>query len=215
MTDKQQAHSEPLCELLPWFASGTLNEAEAGAMEQHLRHCQACSEEFTILRAVQDSVHDESLTVLAPKSNTEQFLARLGRRPVRSYPSRLVWATSALAASVALVAVVLIWTQIVESPAATPTIYQTVTSTGSTATFDYVLLIEFDPQADRVTRDEALRALAAESIAGPDSVGNYRVVMRSPAYSMDELEDFRLRIEADPSISSAAIIAVELPVESR
>ena len=214
MTDQQQRNSEELCELLPWYVSGTLDEAEFGAMEQHLHHCPECSEELPVLRAVQESVHSESLTVLAPKPNAEQFLANVRQRNLLPHTNKVAWVTGAIAAGVALFAVVLNFIPTNRS-ATTPTIYQTVTGAESGATFDYVLLISFDQQAGSGARDEALRTLAPVSVAGPDSDGRYRVVTRLPAHSIDELENFRRSVESNAAISSAAIVAIELPVESR
>ena len=214
MTDKHQRNSEQLCELLPWYVSGTLDDAEFGAMEQHLHHCPQCSEELPVLRAVQKSVHNESLTVLAPKPNAEQFLAMVRQRNLLPHTNRVAWVAGAIAAGVALFALVLNFMPIHRS-ATMPTIYRTVTGTESGATFDYVLLISFDRQAGSGARDEALRALTPVSVAGPDSDGRYRVVVRLPAHSIDELDNFRRSVESDTAISSAAVVAVELPVEAR
>ena len=212
LTDRQATRTDELCELLPWYVSDTLEEAELHAMENHLRHCEECAEELPVLRAVQESVQSERISVLAPKPNAEQFLASVRRRNLWPHPSKIIWVAGAIAASVAVVALVLSWTQ-PGQPTATPSIYQTVTSDAGDATIDYVLLISFDQQVDAVSRDEALRALAPESIAGPDSAGKYRVVVRLPARSMAELEIFRESIEADSAVLSAAVVAVELPVE--
>jgi anti-sigma factor RsiW len=214
LTDRQPTRTNQLCELLPWYVSDTLDEAESSAMENHLRHCEECAEELPVLRVVQESVQSERISVLTPKPNSEQFLASVGRRNLSSHPSKIIWVTGAIAASVAVVSLILSWTQ-PGQPTAAPSIYQTVTSDASHAAIDYVLLISLDQQVDAVTRDEALRALAAESIAGPDSDGKYRVVIRLPARSMAELEIFRESIEADSAILSAAVVAVELPVEPR
>lgn len=212
LINRQSRKTDVLCELLPWYVNHTLDEAELSAMENHLRHCEECTEELPILRAVQGSVQNESISALAPRPDAEQFLASARRRNLWPQPSKVVWVAGALAAGVAAVALVLNWTE-PDQPTATPSIYQTVTENDSHATIDYVLLISFDQPVDAVARDAALRALAPESIAGPDAAGKYRVVVRLPARSMAELEIFRESIEANSAISSAAVVAVELPVE--
>ena len=212
MTNKHQTKPEDLCELLPWYVSRTLNEAELNAMDQHLHHCQECADELPILQAVQNAVHNESISALAPKPNTEQFLANARRRSLLPFAIEPAWV--AIAACMALIAVALIWTQSKQSMTM-PTIYQTATSTAGDATFDYVVLISFEQQTDPDGRETALRALAPVSAAGPDSNGNYRIVIRLPARSMGELEAIMQDIESNSAISSAAVVAVELPVESR
>ena len=214
LTEKQGREFAELCELLPWYVNLTLSEAEMRAMEEHLRHCEACVAELPLLRAVGESMHSDSVAVLAPKPDIEQFLANAPRDksvlPLRT----MAWVGGAVAATVAILAVVLNWTQ-TDVSIATPEVFETATSAAGGATFDYVLQISFNEEVDPQSHSAALDSLAPVSIAGPDSAGNYRVVIRLPARSMRELQDFTQSIESDAAISSAAIVAVELPVESR
>lgn len=214
MTVERQIPADELCELLPWYANGTLNEFESRAMDAHLRCCASCANELPVLRALQQSVQRESVAVLAPKPNAEQFLALAGRHNLRPRWQKMARFAGGVAASVTLLVAVGNWAQIDESTTA-PYVYQTETSAGSDAAFDYVLLISFDRAVDSLARDAAMQALAPTSIAGPDAVGNYRVVVRLPARSMDELDDFVQRIESAPAISSAVVVAIELPLETR
>ena len=214
LTDRHYIESEGLCELLPWYVNRTLNEAESRTMDRHLRHCQACAEELPVLCAVRESMHNESVAVLAPKPDAEQFLANATHHRFRPQLRTTAWLAGAVAASIATLAVVLSWVQTDDSTT-TPAVFETATNAGSGKTFDYVLLIAFDQEVEPQAHNEALEALAPVSIAGPDSVGNYRVVIRLPARSLDELQDFTRKIESGSVISSAEVVAVELPVESR
>ena len=214
MKDNACGKSEELCELLPWYVNRTLNDAESRAMDQHLRRCATCAEELPILRAAMESMHVESVAVLAPKPNAEQFLANARPRKLWPHRQKVAWVAGAVAASIALFVAVFTWTRINDSEM-TPAVFQTVTNSGSAAMFDYVLLISFDLGVDPVARDEALHALAPVSAAGPDSVGAYRVVIRLPAKSMDELDEFTQSIKSNSVISDANVVAIELPVESR
>ena len=214
MTVERQIPADELCELLPWYANGTLNEFETRAMDAHLRRCESCANALPVLRALQQSMQRESVAVLAPKPNAEQFLALSGRHSLRPRWQKMARFAGALAASVTLLVAVGNWTDIEESTTAQG-VYQTVTSTSSDVAFDYVLLISFDPAVGSLARREAMQTLAPMSVAGPDAVGNYRVVVRLPARSLDELDDFVQRIESASAISSAAVVAIELPLESR
>jgi len=214
LTEEQGREFAELCELLPWYVNLTLNEAEMRAMEEHLQHCDACVGELPILRAVGDSMHNDSVTVLAPKPDIERFLASAPRDKSVLSLRTLAWVGGAVAATVAILAVVLNLTQ-TDVSVARPEVFETATSAGGGATFDYVLQISFNEEVDAQSQSAALDALAPVSIAGPDSAGNYRVVIRLPARSMRELQDFTQGIESDAAISNAAIVALELPVESR
>ena len=214
MTDTRREKPKDLCELLPWYVNRTLDEAELSAMDLHLDHCAACDEELAILRAVQESVHRESVAVLVPKPNAEQFLTNARRTKLLPIRSRTAWVAGAVAAGFALLVAVLNWTQ-TDYAEISPTVYQTATDAGSGASFDYVLRISFAQEIDSGIQIAALQALAPVSIAGPNPDGSYRVVIRLPARSMDELDDYRRSIESDSAISSAVVVAIELPVEPR
>jgi len=214
LTNKHQKITDEMCELLPWYVNGTLDESELDGMDRHLESCETCANEIPILRALQESVQRESVSVLAPKPDAEQFLANVDRRNKWPQRRKLVWFAGALTASVALLVAGLSWMQLDESTT-TPVFYETVMSEGGAASYDYVLLVSFDPTAELTARNDALQALAPVSTAGPDSIGQYRVVVRLPARSMDELDDFVQSIEADSIISNAVVVAVELPVEAR
>jgi hypothetical protein len=214
MTDSTQYNSEYLCELLPWYVSETLDDKESRAMNQHLKRCAACAQEVTVLRAVRESARRESVSVLVPKPDVEQFLATAKRQKSRTVLRRTAWVAGALAASVALIVAFLSWTQSDQVDTA-PAVYVTATDAGSGASYDYVLLISFVQGIEPDLRGMTLQALAPISIAGPDSAGNFRVVIRLPAQSLHEIEDYRQSIESDAAIYSAAVVAIELPVESR
>ena len=156
----------------------------------------------------------ESVAVLVPKPDAEQFLASARQRRLRPTLPGTKWVAGAIAASFAVLATVLVWTQS-DYFETTPSVYLTATDAGSGASFDYVLLLSFAQGIDTDLRNATLQALAPVSIAGPDSGGNFRVVIRLPARSLEELEDYRHTVESDSAISRAAIVAIELPVETR
>ena len=213
LTDTHHKKAHELCELLPWYVNKTLDEVEMRAVEQHLQHCGECAGELPILQAVPVAVDNESVAVFTPRPNTEQFLAHAKQRKLRRQVHTATWIAGALAASLAGFALVLNWIQTDDS-AASSTVYETATNAGSGASFDYVLHVAFEKGVDSRARGAALQALGPESIAGPDSAGYYRVVIRLPARSMDELQKFAQKVESNSVIASAAIVAVELPVEA-
>ena len=213
LTDTYHEKTHALCELLPWYVNRTLDEAETHAVEQHIQHCEACARELPILQAVPIAVDSESVAVFTPRPDSEQFLAHARQRKLRWRVQTTTWIAGALAASVAGFVLVLNSIQVDDS-AVSSAVYETATGAGSGASFDYVLNVSFENGVDSRARNAALQALGPESIAGPDATGYYRVVIRLPARSLNELQEFAQRVESDSVISSAAIVAVELPVES-
>ena len=209
MTDICHEDRGAQCELLPWYVNGTLSDAERRAMEQHLQSCKNCREDIPLLTGVKAAMLRESVSVLAPRSSAEHLFANTGTRGKH----RFVWYATAVAAAAALLAIALNWTY-TNNSGVSPATYETATAASGDATFDYVFSVSFRSDIAQTERGQALQRLAPVSVAGPDSTGNYRVVVRLPARSMVEIETFRKNMEADTSITSATVVAVELPVES-
>lgn len=213
MSRREQTTS-PLCELLPWYVNGTLDEAEQKAMIAHLDHCQACREERIVLGEIQETLGREAVAVL-PRAPIPDALFDDDKRQRSAGTARHAITGLALAAGIAAVAVAIVLTR---GPALTGpgTLFETATAPAvGNATFDYVLHLEFHGARSAEERDATIRALNPESVAGPDSNGSYRLIVRLPAQSMDELEAFRRRVEAREPVSRAEIIAIELPIEGR
>lgn len=198
------------CEMLPWFINGTLNEHEVLAMERHLQQCDDCAQELPVLRSLRSSLSQETVAVLAPNPNSEQFLAQLDQGEHGRF-NKSTWLMGAIAAGVALLAVAFFSSRAPTDPA----IYQTVVEADSTATFDYVLQLSLDPQIDVAEHHTILQSLQPVSIADLDTTGEYRVVVRLQVQSVDELERYRQRVESNTAISSASVIAIELPIEAQ
>jgi len=214
LSNENTEASQTYCELLPWYVNGKLTSVEFQAMEEHFVDCDACRAELPVLRVVQESLRNESISVLPPTPNTEQILAQIGPRGTSGYSNRRAWLAGAVAASVVLLTGLLYWSQAMQS-AAVSTDFHTATDVGTGATFDYVLLISVDERIDENEHQTVLQTLKPVSISGPDQIGQYRVVVRLPARSMDEIEQYRNRVESGAAISSVSVVAVELPVKAQ
>ena len=214
MNNKHNVDSDVLCELLPWYVNDTLADSERRQLERHLRHCQKCRQELPVLLGIQRCMRDESVTVLMPPPNVEKFLAEIGNGDGFRYTNRNVWVAGSIAASILLTVFAFFWLQS-DNSTTTPTQFQTATSAGSEQSFDYVLLVALDENVEAGEQLSVLHSYNPLSIAGPDSLGKYRVVVRLPARSMEALEDYRQSIESNSKISSVAVVALELPMESR
>ena len=213
MTDHCRQDPGAQCELLPWYVNGTLGDAERRAMEQHLQSCKYCREDIPLLTGVKAAMLRESVSVLAPQSSAEQLFANTGPRGTQRGKHKFVWYATAIAAGAALAAIALNWTYPINA-GLSPATYETATAASGDVTFDYVFSVLFRSDIAQTEQSKALQRLAPVSVAGPDSAGNYRIVVRLPARSMAEIETFRKSIEADASITSATVVAVELPVEA-
>lgn len=213
MTNEKRDEFGGLCEMLPWYVNGTLNDIEIQAIEKHLPNCKACASELPVLMSLQKSLGKETVAVLAPAPNVEKFLTQLDNPFVRRFPSRATWIAGALAAGVAVIAVALNGFFTLKNTDSTP--YHTATSVDSSASFDYVLHLSLDQRVDADAHLGILQTLEPASIAGLESVGDYRLVVRLEAGSVEDLERYRQDIESRSAISKVSIVAIELPMEAK
>lgn len=214
MSRSSHADSPELCELLPWYANGTLGESDVVAADAHLRVCSACRSELPVLRRVQEAIGRESVAVLVPPADAREFIAKVDRPARRARAFRLSWFNAAVAAGVALI-VAGAYSWISSSGGPEQTVFETATESASGSTLDYVLQVSITHSLDIREHEAVLEALQPESVSGPDADGNYRVVVRLPVRSLGELEDYRLSVESLATIERARIVAVELPVEAQ
>lgn len=199
--------------MLPWYVNGTLNDIEVQATEKHLQTCEACTSELPVLLSLQKSLGKETVAVLAPPPKVEQFLAQLDKPFARRFPSRAAWIAGALAAGVAVVAIAL--NSFYSSEPVDPVTYRTVTGTDTSASFDYVLHVTLDRQVRPENHAGVLRTLDPTSVTALEAAGNYKVVVRLQAGSIEDLERYRQDFESNPDVSSVSIVAIEMPMETQ
>ncbi|MBK1890273.1 zf-HC2 domain-containing protein [Undibacterium sp. 14-3-2] len=186
------AEHEALQELLPWYASGALSEADAGRVQEHLRHCAVCREELTWQRSL---LATES--PLPAGLDPERALARLmpqldvaaTAQPVHLFARLQRWLQTtrwqgwALAGQFAVI--VLLAVQLLphhETP-----VYQAL-GRGAAATPD--VLVVFRPDARLQDLQRILQLHGAQIIGGPTVTGAYMLEVE-PDHQMPLLQALR------------------------
>lgn len=207
---KPTARHEALVELLPWYVNGTLDETERGLVQRHVEACAECREDVEMLAAAQRGIRNESPAPLVPAPNTERLLAALDGTDRRSVLR--TWPLIAAAAAVAAIAIAAAW-QLAPRPATAPTLFETLTSPAIDRSINYVLEVQFVPDADAQTHSTFFESIGAGDLAVPLSDRAYRIALGLGTVTLAELEQYADEIESRPEIATARFVAVQFPVE--
>lgn len=153
--------------LLPWYARGQLDDAEAAQVQQHLLHCAACRRELAAEQPMQALLNVAGAP--APVGDVEASLARLHARmapaaPGRAMPRWVPWALGLQGAAVAVLLGVLIGTRGAE-PA-----YEGLSAAGTAPVVADALVMFKSGTSEQAVR-ELLRAEQAGIVAGPTETG--------------------------------------------
>lgn len=183
--DGNAAH-QALQDLLPWYASGALSEAEAAQVQQHLQSCSACRAELGWQRKLLETEGplpagldpERALARLMPQLDAAPAAAQTPHRaaPSASAPSLLErlrawldgagWQGWALAAQCAVIAVLAV--QLL--PRAPAPDYRAL-GNGATATPD--VLVVFKPDARLQDVQRLMQDHHAQIVGGPTVTGAY------------------------------------------
>jgi hypothetical protein len=208
----QTEHHDTVTELLPWYVNDTLDESERNLVREHVDNCKECRSEVELLQQIQGAVRTESPAPLVPAPRTEELLATLDQRGSKRVPgSRRQWL--AAASIVALIGITGVLTWQYNDGMEAPTRFETATSAPAIEAINYVVELQFVDGIDDATRKALFDALEAHGTARPADNGAYRITLALGSLSLNELEDHVQGIESRPEISTAEVVAVQLPVE--
>jgi len=205
-------HHDAVTELLPWYVNDTLDESERNLVSEHIGDCDDCRENVELLLRVQRTVRNESPAPLVPAPRTDKLLAALDGRD-RSYALRSRWQWLAAASVVILVGVssVLLWQR--GDGLDSPTRFETATSPASSDSINYVVELRFVDGVSAEARTALFDAIDAPDPATQAGESYSRVTLALGPLSLTELEGYIEDIESHPEISTAEVVAVQLPVE--
>ena len=205
-------HHDTVTELLPWYVNDTLDESERNLVSEHIGDCDDCRENVELLLRVQRTVRNESPAPLVPAPRTDELLAALDGRD-RSYALRSRWQWLAAASVVILVGVssALIWPR--GDGLDSPTRFETATSPESSDSINYVVELRFVDGVSAEAKTALFDAIDAPEPAAQAGESFYRVTLALGPLSLTELEGYIEDIESHPEISTAEVVAVQLPVE--
>ena len=190
---------QALQDLLPWYASGALDEAEAERMQQHLRGCAVCRDDLAWQRKLLET-EGPLPAGLDPERALARLMPQLASPPASIGPGQRLrawlagagwqgWAVGAQFAAIAvLVAVQLLPRD--EAPA-----YQAL-GRGPASTPDLRVVFRLEARLQDVQR--ILQANGAQIIGGPTVTGAYMLEVE-PGRQAPLLAALR----ADPSVETA------------
>lgn len=174
---------EQAFDLLPWYVTDTLSDAEAAGVRAHLRSCLVCRRELEAQQCISGLVADAEMVPLKPHRSFQALMARVdaqesARESARSGVGRwLAWTTAPLPIAAGLSALVLIGILTVlfgtspDEPA-----YRTLAQDVDLEQHATPLLrVIF---AESVEQSEALRVvseLGVDVVAGPNEVRAYTI----------------------------------------
>jgi hypothetical protein len=185
-----QAHGKAE-ELLPWYASGRLEEADRLVVEEHLSACAECRKQLTIERRLIQEFRD-----FAPEIDAgwARMRRRISPAPARTSQPNPVWriarhpAVATLAAAqvafLVLGAATLLWLS-------RPT-YQALGSSSPSPTADVIVMFRADATVEDVK--STLKSANASIVDGPTDADAY--LLRVPKRQR-ELALARLRADDD------------------
>ncbi len=190
-----EAVDRDLCALLPWYANGTLNEADMAAYHRHLAGCAVCAAELAQtqaqMREMQSTVDPSLRRLLADRDENYQRLRHAMPRPDRQSFTR---AALAMAAGVLVVAAGVAWL----APREEAVMYRGLTAP-AVSSDALVVQVMFHPETPERDIRMLLMDTGAELLGNPSPRGVYRIALEPVA----EPDRYVQRLRAHPSIAWA------------
>ena len=190
---------QALQDLLPWYASGALGEAEAERMQEHLRGCAVCRDDLAWQRKLLEMEGplpagldpERALARLMPQLESPAASPALGQR-LRAWLGAAGWQGWTMGAQFAAIAVLAAVQLLPRDEAPT---YQAL-GRGPASTPD--MLVVFRREARLLDVQRILQANGAQIIGGPTVTGAYMLDVE-PGREAQLLAALR----ADPSVETA------------
>ncbi len=198
--------------LLPWFVNNTLAGAQRQHVQLHVESCTTCQESVALLQAMQSAAQTDTAVPMVPLPRMNDLMSAIAMDEPRQTP-RNWWPAVALAASVA--AILLVAMLVVDNPALAPDSevrFETATSGADAALMDYVMAVEFEPGTTAINRLQAFEAYDVAEFVAESEPDTYRIMIRLPVSSLEDLERVTNDMESHADIRSVRILALQLPI---
>ena len=194
--------------LLPWFVNETLDETERERVAAHIERCAECQESLGVLQSMQAVAESDAAIPIVPAAEASKLMERIGEKDKPQWNSSF-WGL-AIAASIALVLLGGI-RFFSASDIDTSNQFELATSDG-TAVMEYVLAVEFLPGLSNDQRLKVFSGVAEAEIGAEIRPNTYRVMVRLPQSTLEQLEDFSTDLASREHVQSVDVLALQLPV---
>jgi hypothetical protein len=201
-------------EMIPWYVNGTLSDAEAALVREHVDGCGDCRADVVRHTSMHAAVVENEVTPILPKTSAADILSGDRAWRSRSTPSNgMMRRRVAVAAGLAILGVVLIVSLFANRNIDnTNRVYETATSIETATNIDYVLQLRFDEDVSVQQRGEIVAQLDDVVKRTTAFNGDYEIHVRLSAPSLIALEQYQKRAEAIAGVQSAEFTALRLPM---
>lgn len=201
-------------ENIPWYINGTLSDAEAAAVRDHIATCADCRVDVELHSSMRGAVLGREVTPIMPATKAADIIG-IGRtgmeRGARSRRAPLQ--LFAAAAGVAIVGVALVMSLYPQKDAEVANqLFETATSAGPSEGIDYILQVQFENDVSDVERSRIAAQLEGAVKWTVTDSGVYEVHVQLAAPSLEVLQEYEQHTDALPGVQSAKFTALQLPM---
>ena len=211
-TPNRPACTQEAARLLPWWVNGTLSEADARRVAEHLEQCASCRDDATELGLLRQQLRTPAQVEHAPHAGFQKLLARVdaaerndaiaptapqGARGGRVAVRWLSAAVVVQALALATIGGSLLWRR----PAVLPLgEFRTLSTPRDEAA---ALRVVFAPTTTLAELQELLRANHLTLLAGPTEAGIVTLALHGPGGPNPERLEALARLRSDPRVRFA------------
>jgi hypothetical protein len=223
LDDQGERTHQRIWEILPWYANGTLAEAEREKVETHLAVCPRCRDEEEVCRRmataakavgeVAPSPHPVQLRRMLARIDESEGEERSGaawwrrgaalRALVEATPGPLRVSLLAEAAIILLLVGLVVWQELRLRPAlasAPPAVYRTLSDASPAPVPTKGVRVMFSPQASEREIRDLLLGIRGQLVAGPSPLGVYTVEVPADG---DPMKAVLARLRSEPLVAFA------------
>lgn len=211
MRQEDERLHQRIWELLPWYANGTLGDAERRTVEEHAAQCERCREEMQVCRQLGEAVRLAAVEAPTPHpARLSRLMSRLdeadGSSPrerlsglLTATPRPVRWILAGQLAALLLLAAGWMWM----SPPPPPAEFTTLSDAVAPAAGPQVRLVFAEGATERQIRD-VLLPIGGQLAGGPSPLGVYTVELPE---GRDPLPVVLQHLRSRPEVSFAEPVA--------
>lgn len=205
---------DSLRENIPWYVNGTLSDADAAAIQDHIEGCADCRADIELHSRMRAAVRGREVTPIMPTTRAADIIGigqtGLSRRvQSRRVPSQLI----AVAAGMAILGVTLVASFYADRDIENANQrFETATSSGPATGIDYVLQIRFEEDVSEQQRGTIVEQLQGVVKWNVNESGDYEIHVQLAELSLARLEEYEKHAGSISGVQSAKFTALQLPM---